>query len=182
MKVVAAKGEALTVSDVVTEAEVSNGTFYNYFLDKDELLDALATELVLRLGGQLHESMPDQDGALRVATATARILLQARQDPLWAGVVNRLVNLRFDVQDQILQYLRQDLELAQRQGRLQVGATHEAVDLVGGLLAAGLRRVVNGSLESGYEERVLALILRGLGAPAAEIDDLVRQAMALARA
>jgi AcrR family transcriptional regulator len=40
--VLAEKGEALTISDVVARAEVSNGTFYNYFTDRDELIDALA--------------------------------------------------------------------------------------------------------------------------------------------
>jgi AcrR family transcriptional regulator len=36
------KGEALTISHVVARAEVSNGTFYhyNYFADRDELIDA----------------------------------------------------------------------------------------------------------------------------------------------
>ena len=31
LRVLAEKGQGLTVSDVVTAAEVSNGTFYNYF-------------------------------------------------------------------------------------------------------------------------------------------------------
>ena len=39
--VMAEKGEAFTVSDVVAQANVSSGTFYNYFADRDELITAL---------------------------------------------------------------------------------------------------------------------------------------------
>ena len=42
LRVLADKGQGLTVSDVVAEAEVSNGTFYNYFADREELLEELA--------------------------------------------------------------------------------------------------------------------------------------------
>ena len=35
-------GFAFTINDVVSSAEVSSGTFYNYFADRDELISALA--------------------------------------------------------------------------------------------------------------------------------------------
>ena len=41
VRALAAKGEGLTVSDVVAEAEVSNGTFYNYFPTSEDLLQAV---------------------------------------------------------------------------------------------------------------------------------------------
>jgi AcrR family transcriptional regulator len=49
LRVLGEKGQGLTVSDVVAEAEVSNGTFYNYFADRDELLEELAEHSVLSL-------------------------------------------------------------------------------------------------------------------------------------
>ena len=49
LRVLAAKGQGLSVSDVVAEAEVSNGTFYNYFDDREQLLAALAEHSALSL-------------------------------------------------------------------------------------------------------------------------------------
>ena len=49
VRVLAARGEGLTVSDVVAEAEVSNGTFYNYFPDREVFIDAVAEHSALAL-------------------------------------------------------------------------------------------------------------------------------------
>jgi AcrR family transcriptional regulator len=53
--VLAEKGEALTISDVVARAEVSNGTFYNYFADREELIDALAAHSLISLAAGFDE-------------------------------------------------------------------------------------------------------------------------------
>ena len=65
LRVFGEKGEALTVSDVVAEAEVSNGTFYNYFVDRDQLFDVLAEHLVSILAVQAAVEIEAEDAALR---------------------------------------------------------------------------------------------------------------------
>ena len=75
--VLAEKGTALTISDVVARAEVSNGTFYNYFNDRDELIDALAEHSVISLAAESALQTTDQDPARRFAVATLRVLLRA---------------------------------------------------------------------------------------------------------
>ena len=40
MHVIAERGEALTATDVVAAADVSNGTFYNHFIDRDDFISS----------------------------------------------------------------------------------------------------------------------------------------------
>lgn len=83
LRVVAERGEALTVSDVVAEADVSNGTFYNYFADRDGFFDALAAQLVESLAAEAAIEVQSEDVALRFATVSARVLARAAGDPTW---------------------------------------------------------------------------------------------------
>ena len=41
LRVLAENGEGFSVTEVAARAGVSHGTFYNYFRDRDELMDAL---------------------------------------------------------------------------------------------------------------------------------------------
>ena len=80
--VLATRGDAMTVTDVVVEAGVSNGTFYNYFDGIDDLRVVLAE----RVGVSIAEAAaaePIDDPAERFADATARLLVMAEVDPTW---------------------------------------------------------------------------------------------------
>ena len=70
VRVLAARGEGLTVSDVVAEAEVSNGTFYNYFPDREVFIDAVAEHSALALAADAAKR-PIEDPAERFALARA---------------------------------------------------------------------------------------------------------------
>jgi AcrR family transcriptional regulator len=178
LRVLAEKGEALTVSDVVAAADVSNGTFYNYFVDRNELFDALAQRLVLTMVAETAVETPAEDPALRFATATARVLALAAADPTWGRVVMRLETMRAEVQEQAFRYLREDLQLGSRQGRFEVGADPATVDLMAGMLLMAIRRIVAGRAEPGYPHQVLARVLRVLGVPANELADIAERALA----
>ncbi len=107
--VLARKGEALTVSDVVVEAAVSNGTFYNYFSDRGGFIDALAEHSLLSLTAQAAMQTADQDPARRFAFATLRVLRRATEDPTWGRAILRLADHRRSFSGEMGQYLRADL-------------------------------------------------------------------------
>jgi AcrR family transcriptional regulator len=178
LRILAEKGEALTVSDVVAAADVSNGTFYNYFVDRDELFDALAQQLVATLAAETAAETPADDAALRLATATGRVMARAAADPTWGRVVMRLETMRAEVQEEAVRYLREDLALGLAQGRFEVGPDDAAMDLVAGMLLMSIRRIVAGRAEAGYLQEALARVLRALGVPADEVDDIAKRALA----
>jgi AcrR family transcriptional regulator len=161
LRVLAEKGEALTVSDVTAEADVANGTFYNYFADREALLDTLAMQLLRALAdATANEGIADP--ARRFALASGRVLHRAAVDPTWGRVVLRLMNSRA-VHDNIDDYLRQDLAAGFASGRFDTGADDATVDQVMGLLAMTIRRIADGTARPDAVERALERALRGVG-------------------
>lgn len=157
LRVLATKGEGLTVSDVVSEADVSNGTFYNYFVDRDALFDALAEQLALNLV-DAAASEPTEDPAMRFAVASGRVLQRAAADGTWGRVVLRLLN-RTDVHEKLARHMRDDVALGFAQGRFATGPDDVVIDQLTGLLAMTIRRIVAG--EAG-EDTIRCSLERGL--------------------
>jgi AcrR family transcriptional regulator len=178
LRVLAERGEALTVSDVVAEADVSNGTFYNYFADREALVDALAAHSVLALAEDAARETADADPALRFAVATGRVLRRAQADPTWGRVVMRLVNLHAGVGEGVSRYLEADLSAGRAQGRFERGPDDVTLDLLLGLILMAIRRIVEGRAAVDYAETLVARALAVLGVPAAEAREIAGEALA----
>jgi AcrR family transcriptional regulator len=176
--VLAEKGEALTISDVVARAEVSNGTFYNYFADRDELIDALAEHSLISLAAESAIQTTDQDPARRFVFATLRVLSRVAEDPTWGLAVLRLVDRRRSYSRDIGGYLRDDLKAGFDEGRFEVGPDEITLDLLLGLILMSIRRIVRGDASPDHAERVLERALAILGVAKDEARTLATEAVA----
>ena len=174
VRVLAAKGEGLTVSDVVAEAEVSNGTFYNYFPDREAFIDAVTEHSALSLAADAAKQ-PIEDPAERFALATMGMLRHARRDETWARVMLRLVSRPGSGLD-LSRYLSEDLNEGHAQGRFSVGAEDAALDQVAGLVVMTMRRFVDGRAGEGAERKAVERGLVALGVDAAEASALAAAA------
>jgi len=174
LRVLAHKGHGLTVSDVVVEAGVSNGTFYNYFADRDELIEAVVAETALDLVAAAAEA-PIEDAARRFALATTRMLLRARDDEDWARAILRLVG-RPGASVDLNRYLREDISMGHAQGRFDTGADEATLDLISGLVIMTIRRMLEGQAGPDTLQQAVARGLRTLGVEAAEARALAAEA------
>ena len=161
LRVLGEKGQGLTVSDVVAEAEVSNGTFYNYFADRDALFEALVEHSLLSLAAATAGEAID-DPARRFATATMRVLQRASDDETWARVMLRLVSRPGSGVD-MARYLREDLEEGFALRRFDVGPDAATLDQVVGLVVMTIRRIVEGQATPDTPEQAVRRGLRALG-------------------
>lgn len=169
LRVLADRGDAFTASDVVIAADVSNGTFYNYFLDRDDFIQHLARETL----GAITEASADEtegtDPAWRFAVASTRVLDAAANDPLWARAVLRLTESRTPPHAAIRQHLHADLAEGQRSGRFAYGDDPVTFDLVTGTIMATIRRLAgDGGRHADRIPDVVARLLQALGVDAEE--------------
>ena len=174
LRVLAEKGQGLTVSDVVAEAEVSNGTFYNYFVDRDELLETLAEQSALSLAAAVAKE-PIEDPARRFAVATARVFAHAADDDTWARVMLRLASRPGSGVD-LSRYLREDLAEGFARGRFKVGPDDATLDLVTGLIMMTIRRIVEGNASADTPQEAIQRGLWTLGVSRAESTRLAAEA------
>jgi AcrR family transcriptional regulator len=140
ISVFASKGfEATRIIDITTHAEMANGTFYNYYQDKDELLRDVAAGLAVEITGRINDEMEGLNhGPTRVALATARLLKIARREPEWLNVLLEGLFFVPELQSATVQYLRQDLEMGIEQGHFTIGINLLLVNQILSLIRAAL--------------------------------------------
>ena len=87
------KGAAnTTINDIAKEAQVAKGTFYLYFRDKTEILDALVMQICHKVFRNACIHLAQEDSACladRVVSLVDYILEYFKQDPLTLSVLRR---------------------------------------------------------------------------------------------
>lgn len=172
MIVFAEKGVgASVIPDVVAAAQVSQGSFYNYFRSNEELLAAVGDELSGEMVQLIEPVVGDiADPAVRVATAIRCYLHLARANRLLARFL-AAAGLRMLVQyNATFRYLRADLEEGQRLGVFADVPLDTVLDLVGGAGMAALDRMARVRTRKDYPDMVAAAMLRMLGMGVAEAE------------
>ncbi|MEO0601195.1 MAG: TetR/AcrR family transcriptional regulator [Myxococcota bacterium] len=167
-------GTAMTVQHVVAEAEVSHGTFYNYFDDLDALVDAVAVEVLTELSDAVA-SAGHPDPAQRFATASLRMLTMLGRRVDLASVVLRLA-VSGDGEPGFTAHLRADLAEGRTSGRFRTLAPGVDEDVVFGMFVVSFHRIVTGRWIEDRARLVVEHLLEVLGVPAAEAAALVAEA------
>jgi len=176
MIVFAQKGVgASVIADVVAAAEVSKGSFYNYFRTNEELFQALAAELnrdIVRMVEAAISNVED-DPSLKVATAFRCYLHLIRSRELVAqfvaGAGLQLVNRDSGFYDDLPRHLR----AGQRRGQFNGGAVGTMIDVVTGAGLMAVHRMVAGGTSRRYPEQVVGLVLGALGLKPQDISRLI---------
>jgi AcrR family transcriptional regulator len=167
---------ATAIHEIAAEAGVSNGTFYNYFRTRDEVVEAASVRLAERLQKEITASAAEvTDAAERMAIGTRRFVLQAIRDPVWAAALIRVSTSRAAALARTAGPALHDLRLGRRQGRFTYPNEVAALDLITGTVVAGMRSVLEGRAGAEHPALVAGLVLRGLGVSAAEADALIKR-------
>ena len=140
ISVFASKGFGATrILDITNHADLANGTFYNYYQDKDELLHDVVTGVGIEVARRINDEMEDlTHGPTRVALATARLLQIARHEPEWLDVLLEGIFIVPKMQAAIIQYLKQDLEMGIEQGHFTININLLLINQILSLIRAAL--------------------------------------------
>jgi len=177
VRVFAKKGAgAAAIHEIAAEAGVANGTFYNYFRTREELLEATS----VRLAARLHQAIATSraavaDPAERMAIGCRRFVGHVRQDPVWAAALLRVWHSTPIPSLKAADPLLADLRAGRRGGRFRYGDERAALDLVQGAVLAGMRSVLEGRAAERHASAIAIVVLRGLGVEAAEADAIARR-------
>lgn len=170
MLVFAQKGVTSSViQDVVAAAEVSQGSFYNYFRTNDELLNAVARELSDETVEMIEPVVGGiDDPALRVSNAIRSYLHLMRTYRVAAHFVSAAGLNLATTANATYSYLPPDLEEGRESGRFDIPAVDVAVDLIAGAGLVAVHRIAIGRTPRDYPERIVSALLRALGLRAAD--------------
>ena len=102
-------------------AEMSNGTVYNYFSTKEEVLDAVAIELASRFSGTVRVLGESTScGAERVSLGTRLYIQRAKEDPQWAKALVRLVNFHMGLNSAVASFIASDIRAGVEEGHFEL--------------------------------------------------------------
>ncbi len=179
--VLAEDGEGFSLARIPAQAGVAHGTFYNYFPDRDALMDALVPYSVEKFAARSELEVHTDDEAERFAVISARALRAAADSPNVVRVALRLDSVRRALAvDGPLSYLGQNIKDGHDSGRFSDAPDDGIYDVILGALLLAARRVINGESSNDHQVSVIAHLLLALGVDAHEAHTLARRAVSTA--
>lgn len=168
--------ESTRIQEITDEADVGFGSFYNHFASKDELVEAVLSEILTSQADTVAAVISQLDDPAEVISAAHRLfVLRARTDPDWAWVLVRL-DLSHDlVMNALGPYARTDLRTAVAAGRMNVPDERVALRAQGGAMISVMRAVLDGDAPKDADIYHAEGVLRMLGLSATEAEAVARR-------
>ena len=177
IKVIGDKGpDASSVEDFVAAADVSRGTFYNYFPTMEDLLRAVRRKLTDALMAVLDAHLPSSiPASSRLATRLHSHFALVSHDPAWGWVVMRLDATRLGRTPA----MEESFDRMYREG-VAAGEFRPADPLAVRSLTFGTSRMVQRDILLGlatpeHKERVVALLLVTFGLTPEDAERISRE-------
>ncbi|MBX9699433.1 MAG: TetR/AcrR family transcriptional regulator, partial [Acetobacteraceae bacterium] len=164
LRLFARKGpDAPSIDELVAEAGVARGSFYNCFETRDELLTAVAIRAAdaIQAGHVGFRTLPDP--ADRIARAVRGFIRTAHRDPVLGWAVVRMAAVAAPLGETMRANLSHDLEQGMATGRFSIPSVAAGRDIVLGGGMMGMRSVLQGEAGPGHAEVIAELVLRALG-------------------
>jgi len=167
-------GEA-TIREIAAEAVVANGTFYNYFRTKNEVVAAASARLATNFADEIAISYARiDDPAERVSIAVRSFVSRAVAEPGWGWAMVRMTDSRA-ADPHLVDYFLKELRTGKRRGRLAIDSQSAAIDLVFGVTTNAMRTVLERRAGAGHDSATAEVVLRGLGVTGAEAYEIARR-------
>ena len=166
--------EATAINDITEEAELSSGSFYNYFTSKEEVAREVFIEDALAMIAELDAGTSVDAGiAERVGVNIRLTIHRGLTDPVWGWF---LVHSMYSINDMISTMgnpLARDILIGNNEGAFDVVDIDSTVDcIIGGMLFL-LRKILEGGRPVSAVESMVQYILRGMGVAHDEVDRII---------
>lgn len=168
------RGLTTRIEEIIEEAVVSRGTFYNYFNSMDELFEALQYELNHDFNNAVLAAVSDMpDAAARASAAIRYYLARARQDQQWAWA---MVNISsggpiFGVET--YRHAQNTVEEGIASGEFELTGPNSGRDMLLGTTLAALITQLRNPPSDTYPVSVARHVLRGMGVPKDRVEEIV---------
>lgn len=165
MRIYAGKGVGeLQLNELAEEAAVSNGTVYNYFKTREEVLQAVGIELANQFSHRITAvSQGIENGAERLVVGVRMFIHQGRKDPVWASAVVRVFQYDKNIRSVVANNLRGDLRLGLQQGQLHYQQEEIAMGLVASATIGAMTAILDGFDQPECDAILAEMLLLGMG-------------------
>lgn len=165
MRIYARQGAAeLALNQLAEEAGVSNGTVYNYFRSKEDVLDAVGIALAEALSVEVTALSRDlTSGAERIAVGVRSFVLHAIDDPQWASALVSVAHYAEGMRSLLAVNVCSDLQLGTSQGDLHYENKGLAMMMVVAMTTGAMQTLAGGKVSPDCDCMVAEMVLLALG-------------------
>ena len=172
----AAGAQSITILSITEQADVAQGTFYNYFDSRDALIDVVIHEAVETFGQRLDTLTRDMGDAAEIYSFSLRHLMHtAVSDPVWGWLLVRLGI----AQDTLLSILgpraARDIQIGVDSGRFVVPDVALASAMTFGAMLSAMHSYLDGTREFDPSQQYAEYLLRMVGIPSAEAHEITQR-------
>nr|WP_256588997.1 TetR/AcrR family transcriptional regulator [Pseudomonas sp. BBP2017] len=163
----------IALFEVAAEAAVSNGTIYNYFRTRDEVLEAVGIAMAAEFSDAISVLNADvQCGAQRLSIGVRMFVCRSAVDHQWANALLRIIHFDQAMRSRLATHVMGDLREGLRAGTLTYADEGVALDLVLSCTTGAMRSVVQGRALVEHDVRVAEMILQALGVTPAKAREI----------
>jgi AcrR family transcriptional regulator len=157
-------GRNTRIEDVCARAQISRGTFYNYYTGLEALLEALSEELTREFDAAVHAAFESLDGPVARACAAMRYYLHAAlQDARWGwAVINSSVG-RTLYSEAITARVRESIQAGIDSGDFTLDSADVGRDILLGTGISATISLLQGGTPPDYPEKIARQVLLGFG-------------------
>ncbi len=156
-------GPTPVIDDVIREAQVSRGTFYNYFDSVDEVLAVISQELSDQMTTDIlpvYDVL--QEPWQRISVGFRLFMVRAMLDRKWAGFVTRVDAWQHNTL--VARYIAADLEQGKARGQFSFDRVDVATDFLMGASAYCIQTIRQGVNEPNlYMDAQVRMALKSVG-------------------
>jgi AcrR family transcriptional regulator len=154
----------IALFEVAAEAAVSNGTIYNYFRTRDEVLEAVGVAMAAEFSDAISVLSADvQCAAQRLSIGVRMFVCRAAADHQWANALLRIIHFDQAMRSRLATHVMGDLREGLRAGTFAYEDEGVALDLVLACTTGAMRSVVEGRAAVEHDVRIAEMILQALG-------------------
>lgn len=163
--VFAQKGvDVSVIDDVIAEAQVSRGTFYNYFRTNTELMAAVSQTLSNELVSLIEDTVGGREDPVDILATGLRLFLKtAIAYPHFASFVWRAGFNAVAAGHLVYTYLPRHIVRGTERGALAVTDVAAALEVIAGIMLAAVFSISTRSPGTDYPELMVKHILLALG-------------------
>lgn len=165
----------LTLHDLAATAEVSNGTVYNYFKTREEVLSAVGLELANQFSHTVSFlSQNVNSGTQRVVIGVRMFIQRALIEPRWAKALIHVVHFDQGIRSALADYIRSDLQAGLQEGILKYEDEDLALSLIVSSTMGCLISITEGIKVENHDVKHAEMILRALGVNPDQVKDMAQ--------
>ena len=166
--------DRLNIDDFIKEAEVSRGTFYNFYATKDELIDELWDAFGHDPFQEINQLCAKTANPVeKIAMMFMAVALYAKNNSTWGWLVYSISGDRKMNNADLLSFPHPDLNLARKQGWLDFESLALATDLTVSITRMALLRALTDEKPLSDTKELCVMLLRSLGVTKIDVKRLV---------